>query len=388
MNRTHVKLASVVDLNASAPPVFTGTKEYVSTGALDCDHIDPSQIELVSFEDRPSRANLYPALGDILFAKMAATVKTILVDSETAGKIYSTGFFALHPKDSLISGRLLYHFLFSDSFHRQKDKLSTGATMKGLTNGGFSQISMLLPERAEQDNLADRLDTIRALIRNRDKQLAALDTLAKSLFVEMFGDPLENPKRWRNEPLSNVLEEGASVTYGIVKTGDFIEEGVPVFRPVDIVAGRIPRREDLKRTSKLISDQYRRTLLKGNELLITVRGSIGDTFQVTTEFRGCNVGRNIVPLRLDNAKIKNRFLQLFFSMPSVRHSFEQMTKGIALQGINMCEFREMLIPTPPITLQNDFVSSVEHIDKSKFAVRKSLDELNRLYRSLLQQYFG
>ena len=184
------------------------------------------------------------------------------------------------------------------------------------------------------------------------------------------------------------MEAGRTVTYGIVQTGDEFEGGIPVFRPIDIAGGHVPKRDKLKKTDPLISAQYKRTLLKGNELLITVRGSVGETFQTTEEFEGCNVGRNIVPLVTDSNKVCQRFLQELFSQDAIKNWLKGITKGIALQGLNMGEFKEMPVVMPPLAMQKVFVDFALQVDKSKVVVQEALEKAQLLFDSLMQQYFG
>ena len=241
---------------------------------------------------------------------------------------------------------------------------------------------------SKQEIIVLKLDKLCAIIESRKKELAKLDELTKARFVELFGDPIRNEYGWKTLSLLDSLEKGRTVSYGIVQTGDDFENGVPVFRPIDIAAGHMPKREDLKKTDPLISAQYKRTLLKGNELLITVRGSVGETFQTTPEFEGCNVGRNIVPLVTEPNKINQRFLQELFAQDPIKRWLKGITKGIALQGLNMSEFKEMPVIMPPLEKQNSFVVFAKQVDKSKIEVQKSLDEAQFLFDSLMQQYFG
>ena len=185
----------------------------------------------------------------------------------------------------------------------------------------------------------------------------------------MFGDCISNDKGWNTKPLYAVLAEGCTVTYGIVKTEDDIPGGVPVFRPVDISQGHVPVRSELKCTSEAISNQYKRTLLHGDELLITVRGSIGETFQISGEFAGCNVARNIVPLRADTKMLLQSFLKIILDSPAFQRKLADLTKGVALKGINMNEFKLCPIILPPLELQEQFSSFVGQTDKSKYRMR-------------------
>lgn len=182
-----VKFTDCVSLTGSAPGKFESEKKYVSTGALDTDHIDESQVEIVSYESRPSRANLEVHSGDILFAKMQGTNKSIIIDEETEKNLYSTGFCAVHAKDNVLSKRCLYYLVTGENFLRQKDKNCSGATQKAITNSGLKKIMISIPERNIQDDIANRLDEVQAAISVCKKQLSLLDELVKSRHVGEMG---------------------------------------------------------------------------------------------------------------------------------------------------------------------------------------------------------
>ena len=272
-------------------------------------------------------------------------------------------------------------------YYKAKLRGST-ARRRSLPTPTLLAFTVPLPDIKEQDEILDQIHRAKSIIEKRKDQIGKLDDLIKARFVEMFGDPVVNDRGWQKITLLESLEAGRTVTYGIVQTGDEFENGTPVFRPIDIAGGHVPKREELKKTDPLISAQYKRTLLKGNELLITVRGSVGETFQTTDEFKGCNVGRNIVPLVTDSNKVLQRFLQELFAQDAIKNWLKGITKGIALQGLNMGEFKEMPVIVPPIAMQRAFVVFAMQVDKSKVTVQKALDEAQILFDSLMQQYFG
>ena len=292
--------------------------------------------------------------------------------------------FGLEAKRSVLLPKYLYYFCV----HYDFEKLNKTVTIPSLTKADLLKIKIELPKLSEQEDIVSRLESIERVMAIRHHQLFVLDSLIKARFVEMFGDPIINDRGWKQITLLESLEAGKTVSYGIVQTGDEVEDGTPVFRPIDIAGGHVPKREELKKTDPLISAQYKRTLLKGNELLITVRGSVGETFQTTEEFEGCNVGRNIVPLVTDSNKILQRFLQELFAQDAIKTWLKGITKGIALQGLNMGEFKEMPVIMPPIAKQRAFVDFALQIDKSKSAVQQSLAESQLLFDSLMQKYFG
>ena len=188
----------------------------------------------------------------------------------------------------------------------------------------------------------------------------------KARFVEMFGDPVDNTKGWKKQQLQELVTGDCTISYGIVQTGDDQEEGVPVFRPVDIV-NRIPVCSELKKTTEEISNKYKRTILKGREMLITVRANIADTCIVGEEFAGCNVGRGIVPIRTQEDIIPLEFLKHQIDSKHLNDNIKAMAKGITLIQLNMEDLREIELIVPPIDMQREFIAFAEQVDKSKFA---------------------
>ena len=267
-------------------------------------------------------------------------------------------------------------------------KAHGGVGLQHITKKELDEIEIPIVPVQKQKDIIAVLQRVERLIAFRKNELQQLEDLIKARFVEMFGNPIINDRAWKQITLLESLEEGRTVSYGIVQTGDDYENGVPVFRPVDIAGGHVPKRYELKKTAPAISAQYKRTLLKGNELLITVRGSVGETFQTTEEFAGCNVGRNIVPLLTNHEKIEQRFLQELFVNDAIKGWLKSITKGIALQGLNMSEFKEMPVIMPPIYMQRDFVAIANQVDKSKVAMQAALDKTQLLFDSLMQKYFG
>jgi len=259
-----------------------------------------------------------------------------------------------------------YLFWFLKGNTEYLNNLGRGATFKELSKAIVEGIEINLPPKDVQKRNADTLKQCWNVIRLRKHQLEMFDDLVKSRFVEMFGDPVENPKSWDKRQLQELVIEDCTISYGIVQTGnDQGEEGIPVFRPIDIV-NRIPVLEELKRTTKEISNKYKRTILKGRELLITVRANIADTCIVGKEFKGCNVGRGIVPIRTKEEIIILEFLKYQLDNKHMNDIIKAKAKGITLIQLNMEDLREVSLIIPSIDSQKAFIEFVTQVDKSKF----------------------
>ena len=293
-----------------------------------------------------------------------------------------TAFGLLTNKEILLP-RYLFYFCKKYDF----EKLNKTVTIPSLTKSDLLKIKIKLPNIEEQQCVIDKLNKIESIIELRKHELKLLDDFKKARFVEMFGDPVDNPMGWNKKRLQDIVSDDCSISYGIVQTGDDKEEGVPVFRPVDIV-NRVPKLDELKKTTEEISNKYKRTILKGREMLITVRANIADTCIVGEEFKGCNVGRGIVPIRTKEDIIILEFLKYLMDSKHLNDDIKRKAKGITLIQLNMEDLREVELIIPPVEQQKIFVNFAKKINKSKATIQKALDEAQLLFDSLMQQYFG
>jgi type I restriction enzyme S subunit len=270
-----------------------------------------------------------------------------------------TAFGLLTNKEILLP-RYLFYFCKKYDF----EKLNKTVTIPSLTKSDLLKIKIKLPNIEEQQCVIDKLNKIESIIELRKHELKLLDDFKKARFVEMFGDPVDNPMGWNKKRLQDIVSDDCSISYGIVQTGDDKEEGVPVFRPVDIV-NRVPKLDELKKTTEEISNKYKRTILKGREMLITVRANIADTCIVGEEFKGCNVGRGIVPIRTKEDIIILEFLKYLMDSKHLNDDIKRKAKGITLIQLNMEDLREVELIIPPVEHQKIFVNFAKKINKSK-----------------------
>jgi type I restriction enzyme S subunit len=288
----------------------------------------------------------------------------------------------LKTKDGVDVDYLCYSLMFY-----KVGGMVNGATRQKLTQAAMRKMQIPSRSMKEQLHIVNELNKIIKIKEQRQQELILLDNLIKARFVEMFGDPVDNPMGWEIKQLQELVTDDCPISYGIVQTGDDQEDGIPVFRPVDIV-NHIPMRSELKKTTEEISNKYKRTILKGREMLITVRANIADTYIVGEEFSGCNVGRGIVPIRTRENEIILEFLKYQIDSKHLNDNIKALAKGITLIQLNMEDLREITLIVPPIEKQKSFVEFAKQTDKSKAAVQKALDQTQLLFDSLMQEYFG
>ena len=336
-------------LVGGTPLRFEGEKTYVSTGAVDCDHVDYAQTERVTYDNRPSRANLSVAEGDILFAKMCGTKKTLRIDRPLSEHLYSTGFCAVRANESLMDAALLYHLLASDQFLTQKDQNSSGATQKAITNAGLRKIVIQVPDLPEQRKLAANLDCIEQMMANHREQLVSFDQLVKSRFIELFGDPVLNQHGWRKV----ALEVNATLLNGrAYKQDELLDSGkYPVLRVGNFFSNRGWYYSDLE----LDDDKY----CDNGDLLYAWSASFGPQIW--------NGGKVIYHYHIWKVLVGEAYNKQFLCklLEYATESLMGDTHGIAMMHLTKSGMEKTEFIVPPIERQEQFAAFVEQTDKSK-----------------------
>lgn len=338
--------------------------------------------------------------------------KEVASEDKTSYKIVPYGFFAYNPSrinvgsidwqhkeekvivsplynvfnvsDRILQPYLLY-FLKSPATIKYIDTIATGTVRLNLKLSMLKDFCLPVPSISIQHNIVSELDKINELISLKKAQLSDLDALAQSIFYDMFGDPIENEKGWEVKRLKDIVADDCSISYGIVQPGDGVDNGVPVVRPVDMTHTFV-KRSGLKQTTKEISDSYKRTILKGNEILMCVRGTTGLVALATEDIKDCNVTRGVTPIEC-NADNSRLYIYHLLLTAGIQQYIANYTKGIALKQINMQDVREIPLIIPPLPLQQDFAKRIELIEQQKAQISSTIKDLETLLASRMQYWF-
>ena len=269
--------------------------------------------------------------------------------------------------------RFLYHLLKAYEYIIMESK--QGAGIPGLNRKNLYSLSIPVPSIAEQERIVSILDTFTASIDNLKEQIAQ-----RRKQFEFYRDQLldlEGKDGVEMKKLEDIVSNDCSLSYGIVQPGDDVEGGVPVVRPVDLTSTYVYR-DGLKRTESSISESYKRTILVGNEILFCVRGTTGIMGLATSDLKGCNVTRGIVPIKFDNEGLK-KFV--YYQMKSYRLQklVEEKTNGTALKQINIKDLRLLTICLPPTSEQQRIVSILDTFEASITNLEAQLAQRQKQY---------
>ena len=258
-----------------------------------------------------------------------------------------------------------------------------GATMKHLTKPIFDALPFYLPDIKTQNEISNVLDKITTIISLRKKQIKKFDELVKSRFIEMFGDVVINSKNWEQATLKNVAI--GKLTYGSGASAINFNGKIRYIRITDI-SNDGELNDDIKSPS-ICDNKY---LLNDGDILFARSGAtVGKTFCFNKKRYGEAIYAGYLIRMIPDKKRVLPIYVFYYTKTDYYMSFiSKAQKAVAQPNINAQEYGDLKICVPPIELQQRFVDFVKQTDKSKLEIQKSLDKLEILKKSLMQQYFG
>lgn len=348
---------------------YDGDIPWIRSGEIDFNIITKAERNITKAGYNNSSAKLIRK-GSVVMAMTGATVaKSAIVDFETSA---NQSVCAIEPDTSIADYKYVYYYLAKEYF---KIKSSAQGALTSLNLAMIKQIEIPLPSLSEQERIVGILDTFTSSIENLKAQIS----LRRKQY-EHYRDKLldlEEKPGVEMKTLGEVVSSDCSLSYGIVQPGDDVIEGIPVVRPVDLI-GQYVSKEGLKKTTKEISDSYKRTILKGNEVLFCVRGTTGVMSLASQELEGCNVTRGIVPISFDNELTK---MFVYYQLKSYRlqRSIADKTNGTALKQINIKDLRLLSIPLPSLEEQSRIVSILDEFEASIKNLETQLEARQKQY---------
>ena len=270
----------------------------------------------------------------------------------------------------------LYQYFNSYNFERDCINNSKGIAQKNLSTEWLKNYKMKIPSLDEQKRIAIELRHIQRIKDLKQQQLKELDQLIKSQFVEMFGDPIINEKNWNVDTIKNVSPRTKYVGKFDAKVWilnlDMIESGTG-----NIIEYMYEDLEKIKSSTCTFNEEY--------VLYSKLRPYLN---KVVVPIRKGYATSEIIPLKPDITRIEKQFLAYLLRSEQFVNYISLKTIGAKMPRVSMEIFMKFNLILPPLSLQNEFSEIVKRIDKQKFEIEKSLKEIQELYESLMEKYFG
>ena len=365
---------------------YDGFIDYVDISSVDNTEKRIVGMQCISAKEAPSRAKQILEVGDILVSTVRPNLNAVaMVEQQTDNLLVgSTGYCVLRCNDS-IDKRYVFHFCQSPYFVDDMTSQATGASYPAVSSGIVK--SSTIPEHPieKQKQIANRLDKVGELIALRKEQLAKLDQLVKSRFIELFGDPVTTEKNWLRLTLGDICEIGSSKR---VFEKDYVPQGIPFFRTKEIV--ELSKGNPIS-TELFISEEHFAELKKSygvpkkGDLLISAVGTIGTIWIVSGDFEFYFKDGNLIQIKSSPAF--NSIFMKYLLDELIANYKKEMSTGTAYSALTIVGLKKMLVYDVPLALQEQFATFVEQADKSKLAIQQSLNKLELLKKSLMQEYF-
>lgn len=328
----------------------------------------------------------------------------IVKDGATTGKVSYVGsdfpferaainehIFALTIDSEIANPRYVFSFLRSPQGQKEILKDFRGAAIGGISRGFVDLAKIPLPSLDDQICIAHLLGKVEGLIARRKQHLQQLDDLLKSVFLEMFGDPVRNEKGWDKTQFSELLvdiESGKSPKcearqadpdeWGVLKLGAVtrckFDDAENKALPKDVSPSL---RDEVKAGDLLFSRKNTYELVAACAYVFQTRAKL---LMPDLIFRF---------VFKEGAEINPIFIWKLLTCDSQRKAIQSLAAGAAgsMPNISKANLKAVRLPTPPIQLQNEFATIVEKVEGIKFRYQQSLSDLEDLYGALSQQAF-
>lgn len=302
---------------------------------------------------------------------------------KTTGCIHDGWLVLRKPK---VDSDYLYHILSSDLVFKQFEQLAAGTTVKNINISIAKSVELPLPPLAEQKRIAEVLDKADALREKRRLALQKLDTLLQSVFLEMFGDPVKNPKGWKSRRLGSECEVGSS---NRVFVDELVETGIPFYRGTEI--GKLGNNQLVDPSLFITKEHYERLKIQSGvpqigDLLLPSICPDGRIYLVRDDNPFYFKDGRVLWIKMDRSEINSFFLkyhlkQLFFV------NYPKIASGTTFAELKIFALKDLDIHIPPIDLQNKFADFVKAQNTLLNRLNDSMNCFEKLFQSLQQRAF-
>ncbi len=347
--------------------------KYISVDTfkrLNCKEVFPNDILVSRLPEPVGRGCIIPDIGEKMITAVDCTICRI--------------------NENLVDRKYFCYFLESNAYKTQLEQHVTGTTRKRISRKNLSSVEIDIPEQAKQKEVVYKLDRLKKIIQNYNRELDLLDELVRARFVEMFGDPLINSCQLPVQPMTDIcdiIDGDRGKNYP--KSEEILDDGYCLFLNAKNVTQKGFDFESCNFITREKDDALRNGKLSRGDVVLTTRGTVGNLafYSKNVPYDNIRINSGMVILRM-NRSILNEiyFIELFkMKLSDIK---EKIASGSAQPQLPISTMNKIILMIPPLELQNQFASFVKEIDKSRSRIQKSLEASQELFDSLMQEYFG
>ncbi|MFZ1679207.1 MAG: restriction endonuclease subunit S [Saprospiraceae bacterium] len=344
-------------------------------------------------------------IGDIALShinSMEHVGKVAIYDGNPKILLHGMNLLRLRAATNHVLPKFAYYYFLTGKFKEEvKSRVGQAVNQVSINQKNLKEIPFPLCPISEQHRIVAKLDAIMQKVEANKQRLEKIPKLLKCFKQSVLAAAVSGQltKLWREENkivndweevvLNSLCDENRGISYGVIKLGENVSDGIPCLRTSDVKSLFIDT-NSVKRISKSISDNYKRTILQGNEILINVRGTLGGVANVPKSLIGWNVSREIAiaPLK---SNINSDFISFQIASTGSQNWLNDVAKGVAYTGINLEDLRNLPLKIPRDEEQKEIVRRLEHLlsfaDKIEIRYNKAKAMLDKLPQSILAKAF-
>ena len=387
MNKCIFKLNDICDISGGYAFKSTIFKDngipIIRIGDISDNKINISETTVYINENIEKYKNFIISKGDILIALSGATTGKFGIYNYDEPSLLNQRVAKLFPKKDVLN-KYLYHYMnkLQDTIYNK----ALGCAQPNISPKEIGELEIYLPNINEQKAIVEVLDKAQELIDKRKKQIEALDELVKSKFIEMFGDPVQNPLGWQLKPFLDSGNCKNGMNFSATETGVELQYlGVGDFKDLSKI-------EDVNNLGKVSLNKMPSTeylLQDGDIVFVRSNGNkalVGRCLAVYPNGIPTTYSGFCIRYRKTDKSLEIPYLLQVLKTDSMRKNMAG--RGANIQNLNQQILGELMIPIPQIELQNQFADFVKQVDKLKFEMEKSLKELEDNFNSLMEKAFN
>ena len=362
---------------------------YVDIGSVDRDSKRIVNAAELSVADAPSRARQILKARDVLVSTVRPNLNAVaIVPAELDGAIASTGFTVLRANPQRLDSRFLFYWVRTPGFVKDMTKKASGASYPAVSDRIVLDSTMPMPTIGEQHRIADILEKADAIRQKREDVIALAEDLPRSAFLELFGDPVTNPKNWDVRPLGEIAEAASGVTKGKRYENQNLVT-LPYMRVANVQDGHLVL-DDVK-TIAVSEEDAQRYRLESGDVLLTEGGDADKLGRGTVwrgEIKDCIHQNHIFRVR-PGLGVRSEYLSAIIGSARGKRYFmkaAKQTTGIAT--INMTQLKGFPVLVPPEALQHDNVAVIGRATSVRTRHHETYDVINNLFSSLVARAFA
>lgn len=353
------------------------------------DNIILDDVQYVSKAKVSSKQHILK--GDILICASSGS-KNLVGKAAIAKNDINACFGAfckvVRPKN--ITPDYIGKYFKSEEYRSEISKKSRGANINNIKNEDIDNLIIPLPSISKQQEIAAILDKASELVEKHKAQLAELDSLAESIFYDMFGDPVTNEKGWKTDYLKQLTTKIGSGATPKGGNESYKDEGISLIRSLNVHNGEF-KHKDLAYIDDAQAAALNNVIIEINDILLNITGaSVARCCIVPSEVLPARVNQHVAIVRVIKEQADYRFL--CSQLISVQYQRKLLnvgkSNGATREALTKANVEDLKVILPPLPLQQQFANRIEKIEAQKQKVKAALKESEDLFQRLMQDMFN